>query len=98
MFLNRYPRTIIRTDLVDEHLYLIKKSCLDVAIRSDYSSFRKEFLPKMIRQMALNQSLEDLIQTPKNKKVIMRQKSWSFAMFLFQRYSGYFDLFSNGNG
>ncbi len=73
--LARYPRTIIRTDLVDGHLYLIKKSCLDVAIRSKYSSFRKEFLPKMIRQMAVNQSLEDLISTTNQTKIIIRQKS-----------------------
>jgi hypothetical protein len=79
----RYPRTIIRTDLVDGHLYLVKKSCLDIAIRSKYSSFRKEFLPKMIRQMATNQSLEDLISTPNQKKMMMRQKS-SFCLILFE--------------
>jgi hypothetical protein len=75
LFKIRYPRTIIRTDLVDGHLYLIKKSCLDIAIRSKYSSFRKEFLPKMIRQMATNQLLEDLIPTSDNKKNLIRQKS-----------------------
>ncbi len=60
---------------MDGHLYLIKKSCLDIAIRSKYSSFRKEFLPKMIRQMATNQLLEDLIPTSDNKKNLIRQKS-----------------------
>ena len=85
----RYPRTIIRTDLVDGHLYLIKKSCLDVAIRSEYSSFRKEFLPKMIRQMATNQPLEDLISSDNKKKILSRQKSsfktslFSFEFFFF---------------
>ena len=79
----RYPRTTIRTDLVDGHLYLIKKSCLDVAIRSDYSSFRKEFLPKMIRQMATNQSLEDLIPTQNQKKLLTRQKSLFLITFFF---------------
>ncbi|CAF1284433.1 unnamed protein product [Rotaria magnacalcarata] len=71
--LAKYPRTIIRTDLVDAHLYLIKKSCLDIAICSKYSSFRKEFLPKMIRQMATGQSLEVLISTTANKKMMIRQ-------------------------
>ncbi|CAF2521803.1 unnamed protein product [Rotaria sp. Silwood2] len=73
--LAKYPRTIIRTDLVDAHLYLIKKSCLDIAIRSNYSSFRKEFLPKMIRQMATDQSLEDLILKPANISMMIRQKT-----------------------
>ncbi|CAF1059066.1 unnamed protein product [Rotaria sordida] len=73
--LAKYPRTIIRTDLVDAHLYLIKKSCLDIAIRSDYSSFRKEFLPKMIRQMAIDQPLEDLISTPANRTTMIRQQT-----------------------
>ncbi|CAF4273445.1 unnamed protein product [Rotaria sp. Silwood2] len=57
----QYPRTIIRQDLVDVHLYLIKKSCLDIAIRSNYSSFRKQFLPEMIQRIATGQLLEDLI-------------------------------------
>ncbi|CAF0869391.1 unnamed protein product [Rotaria sp. Silwood1] len=73
--LAKYPRTIIRTNLVDAHLYLIKKSCLDIAICSNYSSFRKEFLPKMIRQMATGQSLEDLISTSANKSIMIRQKA-----------------------
>ena len=79
----RYPRTIIRTDLVDAHLYLIKKSCLDVAICSKYSSFRKEFLPKMIRQMATGQSLEVLISTTANKKMMIRQTSLLSFSFVF---------------
>lgn len=70
----RYPRTIIRTDLVDAHLYLIKKSCLDIAIRSEYSSFRKEFLPKMIRHMAINQSLEGFMKDATDKTATLRQK------------------------
>lgn len=77
MNLNRYPRTIIRTDLIDGHLYLIKKSCLDVAIRSTYSSFRKEFLPKMLRQISTDQPLENLLQTPNHRNPFIRQKSIS---------------------
>ncbi|CAF1139408.1 unnamed protein product [Adineta steineri] len=73
--LAKYPRTLIRTDLVDGHLYLIKKSCLDVANRSTYSSFRKEFLPKMIRQIAIDKPLEDLIFPANNRKSLMRQKT-----------------------
>ncbi|CAF4707198.1 unnamed protein product, partial [Rotaria sp. Silwood2] len=72
--LAKYPRTIIRTDLIDAHLYLIKKSCLDIAIRSSYSSFRKEFLPKMIRQMVKGQSIEDLISKAPNISIVIRQQ------------------------
>ncbi|CAF3095179.1 unnamed protein product [Rotaria sp. Silwood2] len=61
-----YPRTITRQDLVDTHLYLIKKSCLDIAIHSNYSLFRKQFLPEMIQRMATGQLLEDLISTSAN--------------------------------
>ncbi|CAF5129674.1 unnamed protein product, partial [Rotaria sp. Silwood1] len=70
-----YPRTITRQDLVDAHLYLIKKSCLDIAIRSNYSSFRKQCLPEMIQRMATGQSLEDLILTSANVMMVMRQKA-----------------------
>ncbi|CAF3804287.1 unnamed protein product [Rotaria sp. Silwood1] len=73
--LAKYPRTIIRQDLVDAHLYLIKKSCLDIAIRSNYSSFPKQCLPEMIQRMATGQSLEDLISTSANVTMVMRQKA-----------------------
>ncbi|CAF1689614.1 unnamed protein product, partial [Adineta ricciae] len=56
-----HPRTTIRTDLVDAHIYLIKKSCLDIGNRSSFSSFRKEFLPKLIRQIVTDKPLEDLV-------------------------------------
>ncbi|CAF4840229.1 unnamed protein product, partial [Rotaria sp. Silwood2] len=68
----RYPRTIIQQDLVDVHLYLIKKSCLDIAIRSNYSSFRKQFLPEMIQRITTGQLLEDLISTFANVTMMMR--------------------------
>ncbi|CAF4771053.1 unnamed protein product [Rotaria sp. Silwood2] len=67
-----YPRTITRQDLVDTHLYLIKKSCLDIAIHSNYSLFRKQFLPEMIQRMATGQLLEDLISTSANVTMVMR--------------------------
>ncbi|CAF4470195.1 unnamed protein product [Rotaria sp. Silwood2] len=75
--LAKYPRTIIRQDLVDAHLYLIKKSCLDIAIRSNSSSFRKKFLPEIIQRIATGQSLEDLISTSANVTMMMRQKDFS---------------------
>ncbi|UJR29347.1 hypothetical protein I4U23_010559 [Adineta vaga] len=72
----KYPRTTIRTDLVDAHFYLIKKSCLDIANRSSFSSFRKEFLPKLIQQIATDKPLEDLIAQGNNSKLMMmRQKT-----------------------
>ncbi|CAF4598549.1 unnamed protein product, partial [Rotaria sp. Silwood2] len=73
--LAKYPRTITQQDLVDAHLYLIKKSCLDIAICSNYLSFRKKFLPEMIQRMATGQPLEDLISTSANVTMVIKQKA-----------------------
>ncbi|CAF1391734.1 unnamed protein product [Adineta ricciae] len=70
-----HPRTTIRTDLVDAHIYLIKKSCLDIGNRSSFSSFRKEFLPKLIRQIVTDKPLEDLVDQANNQRTMMRQKT-----------------------
>ena len=69
----------IRSDLVDAHLYLIKKSALDIALRSKSSSFRKEFLPKMIRQLAIGHALEDLLPATSRLQKLQRQTSESHS-------------------
>ena len=79
----RYPRMRIRSDLVDAHLYFIKKSALDIAIRSRYSSFRKEFLPQLIRQLATDQPLEHLL--PSNARPAMQLHRQTSSFFSDQR-------------
>ncbi|EDV23090.1 uncharacterized protein TRIADDRAFT_58011 [Trichoplax adhaerens] len=48
----KYPRVLLRTDLIDAHLYLVKKWILDFLIENkSYNSFKGEVLPHLVYKL-----------------------------------------------
>ena len=74
-----HRRSVARSAHLDAHLYLLKKLALDVTIRSAFLSFRKEFLPTMIRQVATGQSIDALLPS----SLSLSPPSSKFFSFVF---------------